>query len=434
MNFIFILIIYDICKCENIIYNHTNKDNNLYFVFTTFRHGARNAFTKIDIFGNYINSPGNLSKYGCIQHLEIGKIYRKRYSNFLNMSFDYKQIYIRTSDIERTIISTQKQLEGFFNKKIDRKYFDIIKDGLNYSNLYHLNNKEQKIMDIYVKYCNKRILEEDYLTIFKTDIFPILQKYYGIFDSPNLYEFCDSVYTSYLEYIYDNDTNNKIIKCGIKNAKKMNDFCYNWYNSFKGWNEYGAYMFYMLFQHIFEYMNMSINGTSSIKMIMIGGHDVTIDKFMDFLDGIKVIPRIEYPHFAFNIVIELRKYNNNFYLEFYYNDILKYNNTYQNFINTLNNSTYSNLYNYCGIPLKYKIKLFYEQKNYLFYFIIIFFIFIFILLIFLIYKIYFYYLRKKEFIKLIKIDKIKNDNSIILFNKYNINDNKIEFYKNINNF
>ena len=50
---------------------------------------------------------------------------------------------------------------------------------------------------------------------------------------PNLEYFCDSVYTSYSEYIYDNDTNNKISKCGIKNAKKVYYFCYNWYNTFR---------------------------------------------------------------------------------------------------------------------------------------------------------------------------------------------------------
>ena len=287
-------------------------------MFTTFRHGARKPFTKIDIFGNYINSPGKLSKYGCIQHLEIGKNYRNRYSNFLNMSFDYNQLYIRTSDSERTIISTEKQLEGFFNKKIDRKYFDIIKDGSDHFNLYNLNNTEKDIMNKYLKYCNKRILEEDdYIKIFKSDILPILQNYYGIFEIPKLDYFCDSVYTSYLEYIYNNVTNNKIIKCGIKNIKKMHDFCSNWYNSIRGWDEYGAYMFYILFQHIFEYMNMSINRKNSLKMIMIGGHRTTIDKFMNFFDGMKIIPRNEYPHFAFNIVIELRKYNNNFYLEIY---------------------------------------------------------------------------------------------------------------------
>ena len=73
---------------------------------------------------------------------------------------------------------------------------------------------------------------------------------------------------------------------------------------------------------------------------------------MNFLDRLRVIPRTNYPHFACNIVIELRKYHQDFYLEFYYNDILKYNNTLNNFKGILDNSEYSNLYNYCGKPIK----------------------------------------------------------------------------------
>ena len=352
MDFKYLLFLILFINCKESIYNHTNKENNLFFVFTTFRHGARFPSTNIDYFGNVISSPGNLSKYGILQNLEIGKKYRKRYSNFLNMEFDKNQIYIRTSDIERTIISTEKQLEGFFNKIIDRKYFEIVKGGIDYFNLYHLNSEEQKKMDEYLKFCKKRILEIDYKDIFDKEIFPILQNFYGINKSPNLEDFCDSVYTAYYEYIYDNDTNNKIGNCGIQNVSKINNFCYNWYNTFRGWDEYSAYMFYMLFQHIFECMNKAINRKNQLKIIMIAGHDITIDKFMNFLDGIKIIPRTYYPHYAFNIVIELRKYNNDFYLEFYYNDILKYNNTFKNFKNILDNLKYNNLYNYCGIPSK----------------------------------------------------------------------------------
>lgn len=394
MNIVYILIINVIIKCKQIKYNHTNKDNNLFFVFTTFRHGARTLLNNIDYFGNYIISPGSLSKYGCIQHLKIGKNYRKRYSNFLNMKFDYNQIYIRTSDIERTITSTEKQLEGFFNKVINRKYFHIIKEGMNYFNMFHLNNNEHELMEKYIKFCKIRKLTEDYYQTFKTEIFPILQNFYGKSKYPKLEDFCDSVYTAYSEYIYNNDSNNKIGKCGIKNSKKMYNFCYNWYNTFRGWDEYSAYMFYMFYQHIFEYMNMSINGKNSIKMIMIGGHDITIYKFMDFLDGLKIIPRINYPHYAFNIVFELRKYNSNFYLEIYYNDVLRYNGTYKSFKNILNNSKYKYLYNYCGMPqnynLRFLIKNFFKKKTGFFHFFIIFSIIISIFIIVIINK----YLRK----------------------------------------
>jgi hypothetical protein len=104
-------------------------------------------------------------------------------------------------------------------------------------------------------------------------------------------------------------------------------------------------------------MDNYINGRSKLRMVMIGGHDVTVGPLMNFLSGLKIIPRTHYPHYACNIVMELRKYDQDFYLEIYYNDILKYNNTLEIFKSILNNSKYSNLYNYCGIPSYLNISL-----------------------------------------------------------------------------
>lgn len=112
--------------CVDVMYNHTNKENNLYFVFTTFRHGARKPLFGKDYFGNRNYSAGALTTYGKIQHLEIGRKYRKRYSNFVNVSFDKNELYIRSSNIGRTIVSTEKELEGFFNKTIDRSNIFIV--------------------------------------------------------------------------------------------------------------------------------------------------------------------------------------------------------------------------------------------------------------------------------------------------------------------
>ena len=154
---------------------------------------------------------------------------------------------------------------------------------------------------------------------------------YGIYFTLSLLYFCDSTFSAYYEYIYNNDTNNKIGKCGFKNVTKIFNYCLNRYNYFSELDEYGAYFFYTFYQNIFNYMNKAINGTSPIKMIMIGGHDGALGKFLDFLDGLNIIKRKAYPHFGYNILIDLRKYNNEFYLEFYYNDILKYNNTFNLF-------------------------------------------------------------------------------------------------------
>ena len=356
---------FTICSTE-IKYNHTSLENNLVFVFSTFRHGARYPLVNVDYLGNQISSKGELTSYGAIQNLEIGKKYRERYSNFLDMNYNPNQMYIRSSDVERVIISTLKQLEGLFDKTIKTEYLDIIKDGLNFWNLYQINQTYAQESNKYFKYCNKN--KKRRLPNIN-DIFPILKKCFEFQNPPEVGPFCDSVFASYFEYTYNNQTDNKIGKCGKESAEKMYKFCVETFDTYRGWNEKAAYMFYNLFKNIFKYMFDAIEKKSEIKMVMIGGHEITVDKFMDFLDGLKIIPRTHYPHYACNIVIELRKYNNEYYTEFYYNDILKYNKTLKYLMDTLDNSKYSNLYNYCGYPIstmdsiKEKLKKFFRQEN-----------------------------------------------------------------------
>ena len=348
--FLLIIILLSLCSGSDILYNHTSSDQNLYFVFSTFCHGARSVFSHKDYFGNDVPHPGDLSAYGAIQHLEIGKKYRQRYSNFLNMSFDKNQMYIRSSYIERCVQSALKELEGLFGKIIDRSNVDIIKNGNDYWNLFQLNYTERQEVDKYFDYCNRKRKLPDYSSILRDEIFPILKECYGAQNLPNIGIFCDSVFTAYFEYTYNNDTDNLIGKCGKDKAEKMHQYCYGYFNTFRNWYEKAAYMFNILFQNIFKHMRNFVEGKSDLRMIMISGHDITTDKVMDFLSGLKIVERTHFPHYACNIVFELRKYNDEFYIEIYYNDILRYNQTFQTFSDTLENSKYGSLYNFCGLP------------------------------------------------------------------------------------
>ena len=94
-------------------------------------------------------------------------------------------------------------------------------------------------------------------------------------------------------------------------------------------------------------MKDAIDGIGKLKMIMIGGHDSSVDILMNFLSGLNIVKRTEYPHYAFNILFELRKYNNQYYIEIYYNDNLKYNRTMDEFKSILDKSKYSDINNYC---------------------------------------------------------------------------------------
>ena len=178
-----------------------------------------------------------------------------------------------------------------------------------------MQNMSKKIFLVFKLMLKK--LNVDYKLIFEKEIIPIIRNCSDVNKITNRHKFCDSFFAVYYEYKYGNDINNKINSCGKENIEKINEYCFNLFNSYRGWNEREAYMFYKMYQNLFEYMNKSINCNSKLKMILVGGHDTTISNFMNFLDGLKIIPRTHFPHYAYNILIELRKYENKFYLEFY---------------------------------------------------------------------------------------------------------------------
>ena len=353
------------------IYNHSNNESNLYFVITSFRHGARYALVKEDVFKNKVSTPGKLTSFGEKQNLNIGKNLRKRYYNFLNLnkkSFDRSQIYIRTTNIYRAILSTKKQLEGLFNtKKIKDNYLDIINIKGNILKLYYINETEIEIMNKYFKECQLRklsIKSNKYKDYFNNKIIPIYKRCYSddSISKNSIVLFCDNTISSFYEYAYNKKKENKIGKCGYKTAKIFYNFCIDFFDSTNLRRGNTGYLFYIFFKYILKYINNAIERTSTLKMIMLGGHDSTVGPLMGFLEKINIVNNIGYPHYSFNIVFEIRKYNNEFYLEIYYNDLLKYNRTIQKFKNTLDNSKYSNYYNYCEIP-SYKHIKYIEKKN-----------------------------------------------------------------------
>ena len=143
INLYLIIISILFINCQEKKYNHSNKESNLYFVFSSFRHGARKPFVNVDIFKNKIKNPGKLTQFGAKQHLKIGKNNRLRYFNFLNLgnkTFNTDQILVRSSTIQRTLLSTKMQLQGLLNSQ---NYYNIIQPiNLvdNFFILYNLNN------------------------------------------------------------------------------------------------------------------------------------------------------------------------------------------------------------------------------------------------------------------------------------------------------
>ncbi|XP_019789724.1 prostatic acid phosphatase isoform X5 [Tursiops truncatus] len=90
----------------------------LRFVTLVFRHGDRSP---IETFPNdpikessWPQGFGQLTQLGMEQHYELGQYIRKRYEKFLNKSYKHEQVFVRSTDIDRALMSAMTSLAALF--------------------------------------------------------------------------------------------------------------------------------------------------------------------------------------------------------------------------------------------------------------------------------------------------------------------------------
>ncbi|KAK4037247.1 prostatic acid phosphatase isoform X2 [Daphnia magna] len=94
--------------------NHTVR-----LVHMLYRHGDRTPVRPYpkDPYLNLTNWPvswGQLTKEGKDRHFKLGQLNRERYEGFLSESYDPDEIYVRSSDVDRTLMSAQCHLAGLY--------------------------------------------------------------------------------------------------------------------------------------------------------------------------------------------------------------------------------------------------------------------------------------------------------------------------------
>lgn len=91
---------------------------SLRFVTLLYRHGDRSPVK------TYPKDPyqeekwpqgfGQLTKEGMLQHWELGQALRQRYHGFLNATYHRQEVYVRSTDFDRTLMSAEANLAGLF--------------------------------------------------------------------------------------------------------------------------------------------------------------------------------------------------------------------------------------------------------------------------------------------------------------------------------
>ncbi|KAI6239970.1 Acid phosphatase [Aphelenchoides fujianensis] len=96
-------------------------EDKLLLVQTVWRHGDRspiytfkNDKVKESQWTKGGGGYGQLSPHGMEQHLRLGQELRKRYKDFIDARYRSNEIYVRSTDVNRTIISAISNLAGFY--------------------------------------------------------------------------------------------------------------------------------------------------------------------------------------------------------------------------------------------------------------------------------------------------------------------------------
>ncbi|XP_075693977.1 lysosomal acid phosphatase isoform X1 [Rhinoderma darwinii] len=92
--------------------------HQLRFVTVVYRHGDRSpvrAYPKdVHQESAWPQGFGQLTQIGMEQHWDLGQALRARYKGFLNESYDRHEIYVRSTDVDRTLMSAEANLAGLY--------------------------------------------------------------------------------------------------------------------------------------------------------------------------------------------------------------------------------------------------------------------------------------------------------------------------------
>lgn len=425
-------------------YSHKSTDN-LFFVFEHFRHGARapcngGFLNNTDDIGGKWPDYGGLTNVGIRQHYSLGQRLRKYYDGFISREYDPKEIKIYCSNYNRTMISAQSQLLGFYNNmsfENIKKNDDIVGEN-NIDNKMQLNsiippinlfenlNKRKRTKfeitfsekfecPIHKEMINKNKKVIDELEIFdklnkikgkiNTKYFEILDREFklGVYtmNFTGMYNFCDIYICNYFDEGNNRQRLNKV-------AKKYKEFdlnellgmCYEYmpekFFTLEGAgyaNQSSIIIMSKIIKKMIKYMESRIinqndfKSNDSPKFVMYSGHDDTLTQMQLFLNKTFHI-NLEWVPFASNQIFEIRKYGNVFYVEVYYNSKLKMNITFSQFSDIVESSIMNE------DEINQKCYGF-TRSRYFFRIVLLFLLFLFLFITYIITKIYYCFFSEK---------------------------------------
>ena len=161
----------------------TDEDYTIKFVWTAFRHGARASNTVKngkDLFNfDWDIDHGELTNVGIRQHFILGQLQRQRYSRFLSKTIQKGELYMLSTDFNRTIMSLMSHYQGLYEEGqslTEEQRVIAIPPGITYESLPD-------------KYKNSKYSLTDNISIQALHVIPDGKPYYEI----NKHKYCEGI-------------------------------------------------------------------------------------------------------------------------------------------------------------------------------------------------------------------------------------------------
>ncbi|XP_072374836.1 prostatic acid phosphatase-like [Scyliorhinus torazame] len=303
------------------------EGRELKFVNLVYRHGDRSPIT------GYPTDPytekdwpqgyGQLTQVGMRQHYELGQYLRRRYKDFLNSLYEREEIYVRSTDIDRTLMSAESDLAGLypphggqiFNPDLKWQPIPVhtvpVKDEKLL--LYPLRNCPRfDELTVETENCSeyKEILKanEDFLKRLSTNT-GIPSKYLLLRNVWSIYD------TLYCEQVHNFSLPSWVTPDEMEHMRQLKEFViksdYGLYKPKEKSRLQGGVLLKQILQNIAQVVNQT---NSTHKFIMYSAHDTTIVALQMALDVYSIAPT-----YAACYMVELyQEKNGSFTVEMYY--------------------------------------------------------------------------------------------------------------------
>ena len=253
---------------------------------------------------------GQLTPYGFLQHIYLGKHIRRNYHQFISKVDLVSEIHVQSTDVPRTIQSSAALMTGIFRDEIfhDNKNFlipiNVYPDELENGHMLLDEKRNHLSCPVLAGKMKTLRITKDYLE-FKNNIESMLQMFASVLGTsresiPALNRVTDSLYTRLCHGQGIPSTSEvKIPYSLVKQAFQFSHL----YNSLSHSSIAELQSLSLLSQIGQQVLSIFVQGSHVNKLVIYSGHDSMITPFLQMLniyDG-------KWPPYASRVVIEIYK-------------------------------------------------------------------------------------------------------------------------------